>query len=461
MKWIKLFEDWNLMESLASAREKYVKTNQISDEEFNLIKDLDPSKNFKYVEKMIDVYLKDSPNLEELGKAFRDFDEMSKKNQLKNSDITSYRSFSEIINTTQRVFSEYKEKIETKAKANEIDVVYEDDRVLVLIPRTHEAVCKYGSGTKWCITEENQREYLYYKRRLITHYFIILKAFPTSDPNYKMAVNVSEDGKFECNDSLDNSIPIEKVLEISGLDKGLFIPSPSSLPPDVELQVKLGVKLGDAINKQNSEYVKKYLQMGASPNGFYGDDKELPLFDAISFDNTEIVNILLEAGVNLDVKNEYNLSPLFWCIYQNSVKSAEILINAGIDLEVTNDGNLTPLNLAVEKSNPIIVELLIDAGANVETSDYSGNSPLHRAARYNERACAELLISGGADISAKNDNDFTPLHVAVEGDRIEIARLLINAWIDEEVEDYDMDELLDLTESPEMQELLRKLNKML
>ena len=144
MKYLKLFEDWNLMESLSIAREKYLITNQISPEEFNLIKDLDPSKNFKYVEKMIEVYVKDSPNLEELGRVFKDFDEMSKKNQLKNPDITSYRSFSEIVDTTQKTFSEYKEKQDLKSKANEIDVVYEDDKVLVLIPRTHEATCKYG-----------------------------------------------------------------------------------------------------------------------------------------------------------------------------------------------------------------------------------------------------------------------------------------------------------------------------
>ena len=210
MKHLKLFEDWNLMESLASAREKYLITNQISDEEFNLIKDLDPSKNFKYVEKMIDVYLKDSPDIQELGKVFKDFDEMSKKNQIKNADITSYRSFSEILDTTQKTFSEYEENQKLKSKANKIDVVYEDDKVLVLIPRTHEAVCKYGSGTKWCITEEDPKHYLRYKQNLITHYFVIMKGLPMSNPNYKMAVSVTEDGGFECNDALDKSIPIEK-----------------------------------------------------------------------------------------------------------------------------------------------------------------------------------------------------------------------------------------------------------
>lgn len=379
MKWLKLFEDWNLMESLSSAREKYLITNQISTEEFNLIKDLDPSKNFKYVEKMIEVYLKDSPSFEELANTFKDFDEMSKKNQLKNTDITSYRSFSEILDTTQRTFSEYKEKIETKAKGNEVDIVYEDDKVLVLIPRTHEAVCKYGSGTKWCITEEDPEHYLNYLRNLITHYFVIMKGLPMDDPDYKMAVSVTEDGGFECNDALDKSIPIEKVLEISGLDKSLFTSNPTK---------KLDIELLRASKEGDIKKVIETLQMGADFN----------------------------------VEDIVGRNPLYWAIEKENVELLKILIDNGVDVTLTMENfQRTPLHFASDGHSVEIIKLILDAGGDVNAEDNEHNSVLHYV---RDVEVAKYLIERGADVNVEGANKYTPLHIVRN---IELAKLFIDS----------------------------------
>ena len=339
MKYLKLFEEWNILESLASAREKYLITNQISPEEFNLIKDLDPSKNFKYVEKMIDVYVKESPSLEELANTFKDFDEMSKKNQLKNSDITSYGSFSDILDTTQNTFSEYKEKIETKAKGNEVDIVYEDDKVLVLIPRTHEAVCKYGSGTKWCITEEDPVHYLNYLRKSITHYFVIMKGLPMDDPDYKMAVSVTEDGGFECNDALDKSIPIEKVLETSGLDKSLFVSN--SNPNPLTLEMKL-LNAAYKSKKGVVEEVKKLISAGADVNA-KDNDGNSPLYHAAYWDNVAIAELLISAGADVNAECGEGITPLAWAAYWGNVAIAKLLIDSGADVNYKNKFGSAPL----------------------------------------------------------------------------------------------------------------------
>ena len=49
-----------------------------------------------------------------------------------------------------------KEKLLTEAKIkvgkSEYIKLFEDDTILVLKPLTHQASCKYGSGTKWCVT---------------------------------------------------------------------------------------------------------------------------------------------------------------------------------------------------------------------------------------------------------------------------------------------------------------------
>ena len=415
MKWIKLFEDWNLMESLASAREKYLITNQISDEEFNLIKDLDPSKNFKYVEKMIDVYVKESPSLEELANTFKDFDEMSKKNQLKNSDITSYGSFSDILDTTQNTFSEYKEKIETKAKGNEVDIVYEDDKVLVLIPRTHEAVCKYGSGTKWCITEEDPEHYLNYLSKSITHYFVIMKGLPKSNPNYKMAVSVTEDGGFECNDALDKSIPIEKVLETSGLDKSLFVSNPNPLTLEMKLLNASKSKKGGV------EEVKKLISAGADVNANLNNSGNTPLFWAVLRGNVAIAELLISAGADVNAKNIDGMSPLSWAVDGDNVAIAELLISAGADVNAKNKSGDSPLSWAVRWGHITMVKLLISAGADVNAKDNNHNYVLHYV---RDVEVAKYLIERGADVNAEGAKKYTPLHIVRN---IELAKLFIDS----------------------------------
>lgn len=42
-----------------------------------------------------------------------------------------------------------------KIDADERLKLYENDDFLLVAPLTHTASCKYGSGTKWCVTEKN------------------------------------------------------------------------------------------------------------------------------------------------------------------------------------------------------------------------------------------------------------------------------------------------------------------
>ena len=43
-----------------------------------------------------------------------------------------------------------------KVGTDEYEKLYEDDNFLLVIPLTHDASCKYGSGTKWCTTGRDE-----------------------------------------------------------------------------------------------------------------------------------------------------------------------------------------------------------------------------------------------------------------------------------------------------------------
>lgn len=90
-----------------------------------------------------------------------------------------------IINTTQ-----YNRLIkEGRAKPEDRDKIYEDERISVIVPLTHKGSCKYGAYTKWCVaTPSNDEHFNDYKENGILIYFIINSPYPESDvKQYKFA----------------------------------------------------------------------------------------------------------------------------------------------------------------------------------------------------------------------------------------------------------------------------------
>lgn len=92
-----------------------------------------------------------------------------------------------------------------------------------------------------------------------------------------------------------------------------------------------------------------------------------------------------------------------------------ILINAGANIETKSSEGFTPLHIAAaHNTNPSITKAFLDAGANIEAKAELGLTPLHSAAAYNtNNEIIEVLIDAGAQINPKIVLiGWTPLHAA-------------------------------------------------
>ena len=106
---------------------------------------------------------------------------------------------------------------------------------------------------------------------------------------------------------------------------------------------------------------------------------------------TSIVNILLDAGADKEVKDEYGRTPLDVAAWEGHTDIVKLLLDAGADKEVKGRLGSTPLYLAAWNGRTGIVKLLLDAGADKEVKDIFGNTPLHDAARRGHTDIVELL----------------------------------------------------------------------
>jgi len=136
----------------------------------DVLASMDPTKTNKYLPFMIKCTadwvewinneLKNE-TFKEMFEVINDFEDLSQRNLLENKDIYSYESNQDIIEAVKLA----KENItRSEVKKKETEVLYEDDRWLVIFPLSVRSSNLYGKGTKWCVSSEDNNYGKYYKQ---------------------------------------------------------------------------------------------------------------------------------------------------------------------------------------------------------------------------------------------------------------------------------------------------------
>lgn len=135
----------------------------------------------------------------------------------------------------------------------------------------------------------------------------------------------------------------------------------SSNPGVLNMMTPFGTWLHDAASRGNLEIVKKLVELGLDFNtlgGIYGGGA---LNEAASEGHFDVVRYLLSCGADLDI-SEPERNPLFGAISNGSPEIAELLIESGIDTNVKYSGEsmreMDALAFAKEQGQKEIIKLL-------------------------------------------------------------------------------------------------------
>ena len=150
---------------------------------------------------------------------FRKFCDYNERNLINQNDLSTYKSFEDII--TQVNVAEI--KLEMKELENEVVRVHEDDEWLLVRPTTFLASKKYGANTKWCTTSESNPEYfLKYSERGVLIYCMNKKtgykvasfySLKSSDPEFSFWNQ--KDTKIESMDSELSDSMLRIIRDVS------------------------------------------------------------------------------------------------------------------------------------------------------------------------------------------------------------------------------------------------------
>ena len=156
-------------------------------------------------------------------------------------------------------------------------------------------------------------------------------------------------------------------------------------------------------------------------------DTSTALHWAVQANSLEIVNLLIDAGANVNAATRYKITPLSLASTNGNAAIIERLLKAGVDPNGTSEEGQTALMTAALNGNADAIKMLLAHGAKVNAVEpYKGQTALMWAAGEGNADAAALLIEFGADVKAKSKAGFTPLLFAVLNNQINAVKVLLD-----------------------------------
>ena len=143
--------------------------------------------------------------------------------------------------------------------------------------------------------------------------------------------------------------------------------------------------------------------------------------------NVECIQILLDAGADVNACSPTCPTPLHYALSNNHTECARLLLERGASPDAEPSPGYTPLHEAATAS-PECLNLILGYGVRVNVrEEESGMTPLMKCARYGLPACAEILLRHGADPDIRNNEGQTALDIASKRGAFGIVRILKKA----------------------------------
>lgn len=168
--------------------------------------------------------------------------------------------------------------------------------------------------------------------------------------------------------------------------------------------------------------------------------------NAIRSNDLETLRRMLQsAPIDLDVDDEIHNLPLAEAARCGNLKAVQLLLNAGADVNAGKTWNSTALVQAVENGQDNIFMLLLEAGADIEEVDYKDNTLLMRAASGGNVTIVEelLRLTNNADVNRTNYEGKTPLMFAAEKGHAAVFSSLVRAGADIQLKGPEKHTVLD------------------
>jgi hypothetical protein len=101
------------------------------------------------------------------------------------------------------------------------------------------------------------------------------------------------------------------------------------------------------------------------------------LFEQIAMGHSSIIEDLVSSGIPADLADDSDTADttLHWAVSFNNIDAAQLLLNLGVPVDILNNQGKSCLHLACQNANRLFIELLLNWGADITLEDDSGKVP--------------------------------------------------------------------------------------
>jgi ankyrin repeat protein len=188
------------------------------------------------------------------------------------------------------------------------------------------------------------------------------------------------------------------------------------------------------------------------------DSRQISLFRAAECGHTEVVNVLLQHGVDIESTDAKGWTALHKACYaskmetvcsliqQGADKEAKdkkngwtslflaakdpkiilLLLSEGADIEARTDHGLTALHYYTSIGQVDVIHLLLNYGCNIESRDISGHNALHYAVEHNQAESMKILLDNGLDPYIGNSRGYTAFHQSAQNSNEKMMKILLD-----------------------------------
>ncbi|KIW78791.1 hypothetical protein Z517_08630 [Fonsecaea pedrosoi CBS 271.37] len=172
-------------------------------------------------------------------------------------------------------------------------------------------------------------------------------------------------------------------------------------------KVVLGLFPGQLARELESEQYRHHIHAADSM-------KRTPLHWAATRGDEDAVRCLLEAGADVNCRDDFGNTPLTFAASTGSVRLLELLILHGADVHARTSIGSQAIHHASRHQRAIEpVRTLLRAGASLNSTNSFGQAPLSGAAIANCLAIGAFLLDAGADMHTRSLHGDTPLFETV------------------------------------------------
>jgi ankyrin repeat protein len=159
--------------------------------------------------------------------------------------------------------------------------------------------------------------------------------------------------------------------------------------------------------------VDELIKAGVDVNVCHREDGYNPLSFAAQNQDLVLINKLIAAGANPDIRNKEGVTALMLAASHGFLQSVKELVKLGADLNITDKQGRTALNYAISQNQHEVVKFLLSQEElNINHKDNSGLSYLHSAVNRKQLDTVKSLLNLNIDINTKDNGGYTALSSA-------------------------------------------------